>query len=210
MKEEIVFIILMLLVSCTPNKVYPNTTEVPELKFIWDYPLNESLVKGMGPFGVIESHGEVATEIEIHLKKWHDPIYSMTSGVVVEIQKDKNSGEPGTVQGVWVRYGKNVLLKYVHVFNVSVTEGEIVNVGDVLGYTAKFRDYGFFEVELRIKEGDNIYAYPFYDYCDSDCKTILEPLWHNENLQYGRNLKIPWKVMERYDVSNTMRHLTRV
>lgn len=200
MKFGIYCVILLLLVACTP--VYPETTATPELRFIWDYPLNESNIIGMGPFGVTESNDEIATELEIHTKKWHDPIYAMASGVVLEIQEEKNPQEKNTVQGVWIKHGHNVLLKYVHVYNVSVEEGDIIHVGDVIGYTTKFRDYGFFEVELRIKDGDKVYAYPFYDYCDSDCKELLAPLWYNKDLQYGRNLKIPWKVIDRYEVNS--------
>ena len=196
----IILLILAIFLFSACTTIYPDTAETPVLHFRWDYELNESNIKGMGPFGVTESNDEVATELEIHLKKWHDPIYAMTDGIVVEIQEDDTDNQ-GTVEGVWIKYGKNVLLKYVHVYNITVKEGDIIYVGDIIGYTTKFRDFGFFEVEFRIKEGDKVYAYPFYDFCDKECKQILEPLWNNPDLQYGRNLKIPYKIMDKYDVT---------
>ena len=49
----------------------------------------------------------------------------MTSGVVLEIQEEKTLRKK-YCQGVWIKHGHNVLLKYVHVYNVSVKRGDII------------------------------------------------------------------------------------
>ncbi|GEM_PF-5717548 len=194
--------------SNTKTHVYvPDTTDMPKLALKWEGPLDESTVSHLGPFGVTEGGGgfeETATEYELHLKKGGDPIYALAGGMVVYIQAAISPGAAGEVEGVWVRYGRNFVIKYVHLVDPLVTEGQTISAGDRLGTVASYNQGGFWEVEVQVKEGDKIFAYPWLDFCDTATRATLEGLWTNSAITHGV-AKAPWTDLERYDVTERTR-----
>src|SRR4051812_14746137 len=117
---------------------------------------------GCGPFGVWGSGngGEVATEIEMRINT-RLGVYAMVSGVVTVIQASSAPGESGEVEGVWISYGTNYVIKYVHVKDPIVAVGDHVSAGQKIGSTVASGGGYFIEAELRQKVGDTIYAIPF-------------------------------------------------
>lgn len=185
----------------------PDTTELPKLALKWEGPLDETSVNHLGPFGVKEGGGgfeEIATEYEIHLKKGGDPIYALADGIVVYIQPAYSGAVAGEVEGVWVRYGRNFVIKYVHLVNPTVTEGKTIKAGDRLGTVASLNQGGFWEVEVQVKEGARVFAYPWLGYCDAPTRAILEGLWNNPGITHGE-AKAPWTDLDRFDVTDRTR-----
>jgi hypothetical protein len=141
---------------------------------------------GCGPFGVWEAGtyptGEVGTEIEMR-KSTREKVYAMASGVVVAIQESTAPMETGEVEGVWVRYGANYVIKYVHVKSPIVELGDRVAPGDVIGDTVAMSNGSmyFYEVEVRRKDGDTLYALPWNTLLSGDNKTAFDGLFGNGN-----------------------------
>lgn len=186
----------------------PDTTDYPTLTFKWDYTLNKSTVEFIGPFGVTEANPPApATEIEIHTKIGGDPIYALADGIVVEIQEKANPVVTGLVEGVWVRYGRNFMIKYTKVVNPLFKAGDIVKKGDIIGKVLHY-GYGFYEVEIRILKEDKVYADLMLDYCDSASKQILLDLWNEVGVptinQWQPVPYSPWRASEKIDVTSTV------
>lgn len=206
---KILFFLLCPLISTCGSSDFeaqpytPDTTELPTLTLKFDIDLNATTVKSLGVFGAMENGGgfeEIATETEFHLDQQDLAIYALAGGIVMYIQPPLSGAQAGEVEGVWVRYGRNFLIKYVHVKNPVVQEGQVIAAGDKIGTTiTDGQNRGFWEVEVDVKEGDTIYARPFYDYCDADCKSIMDTLWDDETITRSDNAIAPWKVLDQYD-----------
>jgi hypothetical protein len=116
-----------------------------------------------GAFGVTENGSggatDTATEIEMRLRQ-RASVYAMAPGVVVYIQPSTDPLESGEVEGVWVRYGQDYVIKYVHVLNPVVSEGDRVETGTKIGTTPAFMQGGttlyFWEVEVQHKSGSSV------------------------------------------------------
>lgn len=185
----------------------PDTTDKPQLTLKWDGPLDETTVKHLGPFGIKEGGGgfeEIATEYELHLNKGGDPIYALADGIVVYLQPPLSGAVPGEVEGVWVRYGRNFIIKYVHLLNPLVKEGQTIKAGERIGTVATYNQEGFWEVEVQVKEGNHIYAYPWLNFCDATSRATLEGLWANSQISRSET-KSPWTDLDRYDVTERTR-----
>jgi murein DD-endopeptidase MepM/ murein hydrolase activator NlpD len=118
---------------------------------------------GCGPFGIWENSngGEVATEIEMRLNT-RLGVFAMADGIVTEIQQTSSPYESGEVEGVWIRYGSNYIIKYVHVKDPTVAVGATVSAGQRIGEAVNISSGIYFiEAELRQKDGNTIYAKPF-------------------------------------------------
>lgn len=202
-------IVTLLIISCIngsevdPQPYVPDTDAIPSVTLKFDNPLSANTVHYIGVFGVIENGGgfdEVATEVELHLEDESASIYAITDGVVMYIQPPMSGAQAGEVEGVWVRYGKNFLVKYVHVINPAVVKGQIITVGDRIGSTASDgQGRGLWEVEVNVKEGGAIYARSLYDYCDEQCKLTLDLLWDNPDIGRIDGAFAPFKALELYD-----------
>jgi len=114
---------------------------------------------GCGPFGIWEgSPGEVATELEMRLNT-RLGVFAMADGIVIDVQAASQPYESGEVEGVWVRYGENYVIKYVHVKDPTVTAGNVVTAGQRLGVTPDICGGLFFlESEVRKKQDGKLYA----------------------------------------------------
>jgi murein DD-endopeptidase MepM/ murein hydrolase activator NlpD len=116
-----------------------------------------------GAFGVTENGSggatDTATEIEMRLSQ-RASVYAMAPGVVVYIQPSTDPLESGEVEGVWVRYGQDYVIKYVHVLNPVVSKGERIETGAKIGTTPAFTQGGttlyFWEVEVQRKSGSSV------------------------------------------------------
>ncbi len=141
---------------------------------------------GCGPFGVWEAgtypSGEVATEIEMR-KSAREKVYAMAPGVVALVQASTSPMESGEVEGVWVRYGANYIVKYTHVHNPVVTAGAHVAAGDVIGETVSMSNgtMYFFETEVRKKSEGALYAIPWNTLLASDNQTAFNSLFGSGN-----------------------------
>jgi len=157
--------------------IHPNTSSAPTLTFYygattdatgtalangnWNTFATTHLKDGgAGPFGVWEtgSGGEVAAEIEMRLKN-RLGVFAMADGVVAYIQTSTAPLEAGEVEGVWVRYGSNYVIKYVHVLDPIVSAGDQITAGQRLGSMVGFNSGGmvyFWEAELQRKSGSTI------------------------------------------------------
>ena len=187
----------------SPQPYTPDTTTLPTLTLKFDIDLNATTVNAIGVFGALENGGgfeEIATETEFHLNQQETAIYALADGIVIYIQPPLSGAQPGEVEGVWVRYGRNFLIKYVHVKNPVVQEGQVITAGDKIGTTiTDGQNRGFWEVEVNVKEGDTIYARPFYNYCDSACKSTLDEIWADDTITRSSDAIAPWKVLDQYD-----------
>jgi Peptidase family M23 len=160
------------------STLHPSTSAAPELVFSFGLAsdatptelssdaLRTALLgllsfSGCGAFGVYESGngGEIATEIEMRFSQ-RMGVFALADGVVVYIQPSSAPLESGEVEGVWVRYGSNYVIKYVHVVNPTVSEGDLVSAGDKLGTTVLLSQGGspqyFWEVEVQRRSGSSI------------------------------------------------------
>lgn len=121
---------------------------------------------GCGPFGIWENSnsGEVATEIEMRLNT-RLGVFAMAEGKVVEIQTSTSPFENGEVEGVFVKYGENFVIKYAHVKDPIVHVGDSISMGQKIGSTVLLSNGSYFwEAELREKSGNSIYAKPWNAY----------------------------------------------
>lgn len=194
-------------VAAKTHAYVPDTTDLPKLSLKWDGPLDETTVTSLGPFGVKEGGGgfeETATEYELHLKQGGVPIYALADGIVVYLQAPLSGAVAGEVEGVWVRYGRNFVIKYVHLLNPLVKEGQTVKAGERIGTVATYNQGGFWEVEVQVKEGNRIFAYPWLDFCDAPTRATLEGLWANDKI-FHPSTKSPWTDLERYEVTDRTR-----
>ncbi|MGK5088205.1 M23 family metallopeptidase [Bdellovibrionota bacterium FG-2] len=199
--------------NCKSYPFVPDTSDSPSLVFKWDYPVNSTNLTTVGVFGVMENGGgkeEVATETELHLTKSHDSIYALSDGIVIQIQSAIGPViDPGEVEGVLVRYGKNFLIKYVHVRNPVVQLGQQIKMGELIGSTIMISpntpsEYGFYEVETRIKESDGVYAYPMYNFLDASSKALFDGWWADAKIWRDSLAKNPFKAKDKEDITQQM------
>ncbi len=196
--------------SCKSYPFVPDTVDSPALVFKWDYPVNSANLKAIGVFGIMENGGgfeEVATETELHLTKSHDPVYALAEGMVVYIQPISGiASDAGETEGVFVRYGRNFLIKYVHVRNPVVQLGQQLKTGDLIGSTIVVSpntpsEYGFYEVETRIKESEGVYAYPMYNFLDASSKSLFDSWWADAKITRDASAKNPFKAKDKEDLT---------
>jgi murein DD-endopeptidase MepM/ murein hydrolase activator NlpD len=98
------------------------------------------------------------------------------------------------VEGIWVRYGRNFLIKYVHVGYPQVKAGEIVRQGQVLGKTVLINGKGFWEISVNLRENNETYADCPYHYFNFSTKNLFLNLWNDQNISRTNvtNPNIPW------------------
>lgn len=190
----------------------PDTNAYPELNLKWEHSLDNSNVVWLGAFGVWEgvgAHVEIAGEIEIHPLHGDEYIYAMSDGIVVEIQTVANHGDPivaNQIEGIWVRYGRNFLMKYVHVGFPTVKDGDIIRKGQVLGKTVEFNGEGFWEIATFVNDSGRTFAVCPYNHLDAETHAILTGLW-NDNAIARTSVpdnSVPWCTSERIDSTNTV------
>lgn len=165
---------------------YPDTDAYPSLTLNWNRALDNTSVNFLGAFGVWEgapNHPEIASEIEIHLDHGGESIYALADGRVVEIQASEHPDYSGEVEGVWIRYGNNFLLKYVHVDYPTVQAGDIVHKGQRIGQVHFMGTSGFYEVEARLKLGGDIFAVCILPYFDAASRQTLIDLWADNTIR---------------------------
>jgi murein DD-endopeptidase MepM/ murein hydrolase activator NlpD len=194
MKEIIILFCLLLsaqMLSCSRAKkenfeiipYVPDSSAYPQLSLEWDRPLDNSNVRFLGAYGVWENGGgfqEIAGEIELHLDVSGENIYALADGIVVDVQVTANHGDPITpnqVEGVWVRYGRNFLIKYYHLGFRTVGKGDRITRGQILGKTVQINNRGFWEIGIYLREnGDSWTDCPF-PYFDANSQNTLLALW---------------------------------
>lgn len=192
---------------------YPDTDAIPALSLLWDRPLDSNSVSWIGTYGVWEgtgAHVEIAAELELHLNLSGEAIYALSDGVVVYVQTVANQGDaikPNEVEGIWVRYGRNFMLKYVHVGNPLVREGDIIRQGQRIGSTANYNNFGFWEVEAQIRQGNRQYIDCLYNYFDPATKNIFDALITDPQIQQASGIdpqaNITWCAGGLIDATNT-------
>lgn len=196
-----IFLALILLLSLTGCGVLkkkeeydsypfvPDTAAYPSLQIYWDRPLDSASVHWLGPYGIWENGGgfdEIAGEIELHLHQNHENIYALTEGIVVDVQPlgAPDPAQPHRVEGLWIRYGRNFIVKYYSVNFPAVGKGSVVRTGQVLGKTSAIGASGFYEVGIYLNAGGSWADCPF-PYFNSESQQILLDLWNDGSIGRG-------------------------
>lgn len=176
---------------------FPETWELPSLHIFWDRTLDRNSVTWLGTYGIWEGNGdhiEIAAELELHLNVSGESIYALADGVVVYDQRKANAIDNINIgnihEGLWIRYGHRFMLKYVHIDNPTVKEGDRVLKGQRLGSTSNINGSGFWEVSAQVLDNGRSYSDCLYSFYDLESKNLFDQLWSDSAI--GRTEGASW------------------
>ena len=205
----------------TFRPVFPETDSFPLLVFQWDEAgafgaLNLTAdasghIYGCGGFGADED-GSTSLDLTIMFAhRRREPIYAICAGTVTYVadwDDFTTALDTGAGGEVWIRYGRNYAVVYRHVVTSGsdLSEGQTVDQGDIVGYTADRGDDGsHYQFGLAQKQDDRYAWLNPYIYFASSSRARLVQIWNaaqQTDLAGYAGITRPWGDLDVYVVGS--------